>query len=114
MSISTEEIRENGNWIKTNLKTRDGIVMLLILVLIGIIVYLYVENSDLKDRIELHQKIIDNLNEKHADDLRIERRECKQELLDWKNIVDVMSSQSQQKADLSRKVVDLTKEKIEN
>lgn len=114
MSITTGEIRNNGNWIKNNLKTKEGIITLFILLLIGVIIFLYVENGDLKDRIELHQKIIDSLNEKHANDLRNERKECKQELLDWKSIVDIMSNQSQEKADLSRKVVDLTKEKIEN
>lgn len=114
MSIQTEEIRGNGDWIKSNLKTKEGVVMLLILLLIGVIIFFYIENQDLKDRIELHQKIIDNLNAKHAEDIRQERREFKQEILDWKNIVDMMSNQSQEKADLSRKVVDLTKEKVEN
>lgn len=111
---TTEEIRQNGNWIKNNLKTREGIVMLLILLLIGVIFFLYVENKELKNRADLNQKLIDNLNEKHSEDIRLIRRECKQELLDWKNIVDQMSMQSEEKANLSRKVVDLTKDKIEN
>ncbi len=114
MSIQTEEIRGNGDWIKSNLKTKDGVVMLLILLLIGVIIYLYVENRDLKANELSHQNQIDEINKSHANELRQQRKDFKQEILDWKNIVDMMSNQSQEKADLSRKVVDLTKEKVEN
>lgn len=114
MAISTDEIQSNGNWIKNNLKTKDGIIMLLILLLIGVIFFLFIENKDLKLEAKNHQKAIDNLNKVHSEDIRNIRKECKQELLDWNNLVEEMSRQSKEKEYLSRKVVDLTKEKIAN
>lgn len=113
--LDSNKIKDTGNWIKQMRETKEGTSTLLILVLVIwliISIYTILKKDERLDAINaIHQQQINSINEERRLEKKASENECKEQIREWRILINELSNQSETNAKLTEKVADNLKAK---